>query len=174
MTFEKHIYLIGFMGAGKSTVAKALSKRTGLPVVEMDEELVRRAGMSINEIFAAKGEGTFRQMESALLSETAAGGPAIVSCGGGLVKDENNVKTMRQSGTVIFLTATPETILSRVLGDHSRPLLEGKHDIVSIAEMIAERAPLYERAADQKTPVDGKTPDAIADEILVDLKEENC
>lgn len=167
---KRHIYLIGFMGAGKSTVAKALSKMTGLPVVEMDEELVRRAGMSINDIFASMGEAAFRQMESALLSETAGGGPVIVSCGGGLVKDENNVNIMRADGTIIFLTATPETILSRVEGDHSRPLLEGKHDITSISAMIAERAPLYEKAADIRIAVDGLTPEAIADEVLLAME----
>lgn len=151
-------------------MAKALSKKTGLPVLEMDEELVRRAGMSINDIFATKGEAAFRQMESALLSETAGGGPVIVSCGGGLVKGENNVKTMRADGTIVFLTALPETILSRVAGDHSRPLLEGKHDIASISSMIAERAPLYEKAADIRIAVDGKSPDAIADEVLLAME----
>ncbi len=174
MKKKQHIYLIGFMGAGKSTVAKALSKETGLPVVEMDDELVRRAGMSINEIFSSKGEAAFRQMESSLLLEITKGAPAIVSCGGGLVKDENNVKRMRADGTIVFLTAAAETILSRVAGDHSRPLLEGKHDIASISAMIDERAPLYERAADIRVPVDSRTPEAIADEILVDLSDDNC
>lgn len=160
------IYLIGFMGAGKSTVARVLSQKTGLPVVEMDDEIAFRAGMPIREIFAVQGEAAFRSMESTLLSETAAGGPAIVSCGGGLIKNEKAISLMRESGTVVYLSVRPETVLSRVAGDSSRPLLEGKKDISSIAAMLAERMPLYERAYDFSVEVDGQTPEEIAGRIL--------
>ena len=170
---QKHIYLIGFMGAGKSTVAKALAKKTGLPVMEMDDVIASRAGMPIREIFARQGEEAFRKQEAALLAEIADGEPAIVSCGGGLIKLAENISVMRSSGTVVCLTATPETILSRVAGDSSRPLLQGKKDIASIAAMIAERAPLYERAYDFSVKVDGRTPEEIADSILAALPQKD-
>lgn len=171
---HENIYLIGFMGAGKSTVARALSKKTGEAVIEMDDEIAFRAGMSIPEIFEKKGEAAFRSMESALLRETAAGGPAIVSCGGGLIKSEENIACMKASGCVIYLRAQAETVLKRTVNDTSRPLLAGKKDISSIAAMIAERTPLYEKAGEIVVDVDGQTPDAIAERILVDLKNRNC
>lgn len=171
---QENIYLIGFMGAGKSTVARALSEKTGERVIEMDDEIASRAGMSIPEIFETKGEAAFRAMESALLKETAAGGPAIVSCGGGLIKSEENIACMQAAGCVVCLRVRPETVLARTANDSSRPLLAGKKDVSSIAAMIAERTPLYEKAGEIVVDVDGQTPEAIAERILVDLKNRNC
>lgn len=167
------IFLIGFMASGKSTVAKALSARTGLPLIEMDEEIERRAGMTISAIFEKSGEGAFRAMERDLLKEIATRDGSIVSCGGGLVKNENNVTIMKTAGTIVLLTAAPETILFRVKKNDARPLLRGKKDLLSIAAMMEERRPMYESAADIVVPVDGKSPDEIASAIIVDLLAEN-
>ena len=143
-----HLFLIGFMGAGKSSVAQALGRSLGWKVVEMDQHIAAREGMSIPDIFAQKGEPYFRACETALLKSFAQSEPCIVSCGGGVPMREENVQAMRACGTVVLLTARPEVILDRVKDDHNRPLLEGHKDIPYIAALMEQRRPKYEAAAD--------------------------
>ncbi len=162
-----NIYLIGFMGVGKSAVARELHKKLDLPLIEMDQEIVDRQGMEISEIFARHGEAFFRDLESALLSEIANGHDAIVSCGGGAVLREENVSAMQNSGMVVLLTAEPETILERVKGFSHRPLLEGKMNVDAIRELMAQRKPAYENACQYFVSTDGKQPAEIADGIVV-------
>lgn len=167
----RSIYLIGFMGTGKSTTASALSARTGMPVIEMDEEIVRRKGMPITEIFASEGEASFRQTETALLREIAEGAPAIVSCGGGAVTVPENVRLMKESGTVVLLTSSPEEILARVRGSDERPLLNGHMDADYIRGMLQKRERFYLEAADMIVSTDGKETGRIVPEILRQLEQ---
>lgn len=166
----KHIFLIGFMGAGKTTVSKALRAETGLPVLEMDSEIERRAGMTISELFSRLGEPAFRQMETSLLAGLDSGAPCIVSCGGGTALRQENADIMRARGTIVYLTAQPATILARVSASHSRPLLEGHKDVGYISALLEARRPKYESAADLKVATDGKSARAIASEILARLR----
>ncbi len=94
------IYLIGFMGAGKSTVAKELQQQYGVQLVEMDETIAAREGMPITDIFATKGEAYFRQKETALLGQAAAKG-TVISCGGGVAMREENVRLMKEKGIIV-------------------------------------------------------------------------
>ncbi len=160
------LFLIGFMGAGKTTVARALRRLTHWPMTDLDREIEERCGMRIAEIFAEYGEEEFRRMESRLLDEVSSRGGAIVSCGGGVIKSPANIARMRERGTVIWLTASPQTILSRVRFDDSRPLLNGKKTIEDIEEMLRERRPLYETASDFSVSTDGRRAAEIASEIL--------
>ena len=144
----KNLFLIGFMGAGKSSVSAGLGRMLGREVVEMDERIAAQEGMSIPELFAQKGEPYFRACETALLKSFAQGAPRIVSCGGGVPLREENVAAMRESGTVVLLTASPEVILERVKDSDERPLLQGHKDVPYIAALMEQRRPRYEAAAD--------------------------
>lgn len=143
-----NLFLIGFMGAGKSSVSARLGRMLGREVVEMDERIAAQEGLSIPEIFAQKGEPYFRACETALLKSFSQGAPRIVSCGGGVPLREENVAAMRESGTVVLLTASPEVILERVRDSDERPLLQGHKDVPYIAALMEQRRPKYEAAAD--------------------------
>ena len=161
-----NIFLIGFMGSGKSTVASCLAKKYGMEIVEMDQVIVEREGMSILDIFAHKGEKYFRDVESQLLTEIQAKQDRVISCGGGVVIREQNVKEMKKCGKVVLLNAKPETILERVKDDKNRPLLQGKKDVSFIGDMMEQRRPKYEKAADLIIETDGKGAEEICKEIF--------
>ena len=163
---DRNIFLIGFMGAGKSTIARSLQRSLNFPLVEMDERIVREQGMSINEIFEKYGEDHFRDIESQLILDLGNTEPVIVSCGGGVVIRQENSQYMKKSGKVVFLTAKPETIFERVRYSKERPILNGNMNVEFIADLMAKRLPLYEAAADVMIHTDGKTVAQIAEEII--------
>jgi len=160
-----HIFLIGFMGSGKSTVAKTIRRLYGMQYLEMDKKIADEAGMSISEIFQEKGEEAFRKMETGLIRRLAGEKNMVVSCGGGVPMRAENVEEMRKQGTIVWLTASPETIFGRVRGRHHRPLLEGHMNLDYISSLMEERRPKYEKAADIQISTDGKTLEEIAAEI---------
>lgn len=168
-----NIYLIGFMGTGKSTTAEALRQLTGMEIIDTDAELVSRAGKTISAIFETQGEGVFRQMEHDLMEELAGRKNHIISCGGGVILREDNRKLMKDSGTVVLLTATPETVLERVKNDHNRPLLENKKNVEDIRELIDARMVNYEKAMDVAVATDDRDVMDIASEIVEKVKERN-
>ena len=167
----ENIFLIGFMGSGKSTVASCLSKNYGMEVVEMDQLIVEREGMSIPDIFAQKGELYFRDAETNLLIEIQAKQNKVVSCGGGVVLREKNVAEMKKGGKIVLLDAKPETILKRVKDDDNRPLLRGNKNVEFISNMMEQRRPKYEGAADIVIQTDGKTADTICKEIFEKVRK---
>ena len=153
---NKNIFLIGFMGSGKSTIARLLAKKTEKELIEMDETIENEEGCSINEIFEAHGEEYFRDLESELVKRIAQKGGTVVSCGGGAVLREENISNMRRTGTIIYLSATPETIYKRVRNSTNRPLLNGNMNVEYIRELMSKRVAKYEGAADVIIMVDGK------------------
>ncbi len=165
MNRRNNLFLIGFMGAGKSTVARYLH-RHGMEWVEMDQEIERREGMAISEIFRLHGEGYFRELETGLLLSLEHQENTVVSCGGGAPLRALNVEAMKKSGIVVFLTARPETILDRVKNSQERPLLEGHKNVKDIAELLALRTAKYESAADVLVATDGRSAEEIGEEIL--------
>lgn len=162
---EKTIYLIGFMGSGKSTVARALARGRRGAYIEMDEEIVKRAGKPITRIFAEDGEETFRCMETALLKEIAAKEGAVVSCGGGAVTRPENVALMKENGKIVLLTASPEAIYERVKDSKNRPLLNDDMSVAHIQSLMEARKGAYEEAADRTVDTEGKTIEEIVEEI---------
>ena len=166
-----NIFLIGFMGAGKRTIARNLQKELGMELVEMDERIVKEQGMSINDIFKTKGEDGFRDIESQLVIDLGKQDKAIVSCGGGVVIRPENVKNMKKSGKIIYLTAKPETILDRVKDSTQRPLLNGHMNVEYINELMSKRKDFYEEAADYKVATDGKNVSQICQEIITILSK---
>lgn len=170
-TIDRNIFLIGFMGAGKSTIARNLQRSLNFPLVEMDERIVREQGMSINEIFEKYGEAHFRQIESDLILTIGHENASIVSSGGGVVVRPQNVENMKKSGKIVFLKATPKTIYERVKNSTDRPILNGHMNVEYIAQLMEKRRALYEGAADITIETDGKTKEEICSEIICRLEE---
>ena len=165
METNKNIFFIGFMGCGKSTMARLLSERTGMELIEMDETIESEAGMSINEIFETYGETHFRDLETQLIERIAEKGGAVVSCGGGAILRSENVEMMKKNGQVVYFSATPETIYQRVRHSTHRPLLNGNMNVEYIASLMEKRLPHYLGAADITIVVDGKKQQKILEEL---------
>ena len=165
----KNIFLIGFMGCGKSTVAAWLSGNREMEIIEMDQQIAEREGMSIPDIFAQHGETYFRDAETRLLMEIETEQNKVISCGGGVVLREENVDCMKRSGVIVLLTAQPETILERVRDDDDRPLLRGNKNVEFIRDMMEKRREKYEAAADIVIRTDNKTIETICNEIMGEL-----
>ena len=163
---KEHIFLIGFMGCGKSTNAACLAEMTGARQVEMDQMIVENEGMAIADIFEEKGEAYFRELETELIKSFAGVKPAVISCGGGAVLKEENVRLMKESGKIVLLTAEPGTIYERVKDSTERPVLNGNMNVGYIEELMEKRRPKYEAAADVTIATDGKTSEEICGEIL--------
>lgn len=168
--FPYNIVLIGFMGAGKSTIAGMMHEAFSMEVIEMDQVIADQQGMSIPEIFEKYGEEYFRDLETNLLIDMQARQNVIISCGGGVALRERNVKEMKKNGKVVFLTASPETILERVKDDDDRPLLNGHKNVEYISRMMETRRPKYEAAADFIISTDGKSSYDICREIVSELQ----
>lgn len=169
--FHYNIFLIGFMGTGKSTVSRYLSTRFSMESVEMDAVIAKRKGMRISDIFAKFGEEYFRNLETNLLIEMQSKSNTVVSCGGGVPMRETNVKEMKKNGRVVLLTATPNTIYERVKDSHDRPLLEGHKNIPYIAQLMEARREKYEAAADIVIATDGRSESQICEELVKKLLE---
>lgn len=169
MKDNSNIVLIGFMGAGKSTVGAALAKRLQRECVETDALIEQSEGMSIPQIFEKKGEQYFREQETKLARDIAGSGK-VVSCGGGMPMRSENVEYLKQGGVIVLLDAAPKTILARVKNDNNRPLLQGKKNVEAIKELIDARMPKYIAAADITVKTDGKSADKICFEILEKLE----
>ena len=146
----RRIILIGYMGSGKTTIGKALSKETGMMFYDMDWYIESRMRKSVSQIFAEKGEEAFRKMEYNMLHEVAEFEDVIISCGGGTPCFFDNMEYLNQQGDVIYLKATPETLYKHLLmAKVERPLLKDKTPeelIAYITEHLKERAPYYEKA----------------------------
>ena len=169
--FNYNIFLIGFMGAGKSTISDYLKNALAMDVVEMDQCIVERQGMSISDIFETYGEEYFRELETNLLIEMQSRSNVVVSCGGGVPMRERNVVEMKKNGRVVLLTAKPETILERVKDNHDRPLLENNKNVSFIADLLEKRRAKYEAAADIVVETDGKSELEICEELIHRLRE---
>lgn len=165
----KNIFLIGFMGSGKSTVAMRLAEELNIPQVEMDEQIVEEQGMPITEIFEKYGEEHFRDIETDLIRRLQEQEGVVVSCGGGAVLREENRTMMKASGKIVWLTAEPETILERVKHSTNRPILNGNMNVEYITTLMEKRRVCYEAAADVLIATDGKSKEEICQEILVHM-----
>ncbi|HAP02831.1 MAG TPA: shikimate kinase [Lachnospiraceae bacterium] len=164
------IYLIGFMGTGKTTTGRKLSKLTGKKLLDTDELIVEQEGRSISQIFAEDGEAGFREIETGVFKKLSTEEKEyIISCGGGAPLRETNVSYMKKNGVVIRLTATAETVYERVKNNTSRPLLKSPDPMQRIVSLMGEREEAYSSAADITIKTDGKTPDQVASEILSTL-----
>jgi shikimate kinase len=160
----KPIYLIGFMGSGKTTIGKELAACLNQQVIDTDEEIVKRENKSINDIFAQHGEQYFRNLESHILNEMN-DRARVITTGGGIVLKPENRKWLSEKGIVFFLYATPEEIFKRIEMDHTRPLLKGDKKTL-IHDIYETRMPLYKETAHVIIDTTNKDTAEIIQEII--------
>ncbi len=165
----RNVFLIGFMGAGKSSVARKIARSCGVMALDMDKYIERSNSTTISEIFAAKGESAFRAIETETLREIADGPDAlIVSCGGGAPLRDENRQIMHAGGYVIHLRVDADEAANRISDKSSRPLF---NDIESARALCDSRMPVYDQAADITIETSDKSVAAIAGEVIRHLRE---
>jgi len=170
---KTNIALIGFMGVGKTAVGKVLAEKLGMSFVELDLLIEQKAGKSIPEIFQQEGEIAFRELEMRVTEEVANKKKAVIACGGGIVLNKINIDWLRKSARMVYLTASPGVILKRVANEEGqRPLLEVDNPTLAIREMLSFRKPFYERAADIIIDTSKLDIDAVAEQIISKLKDD--
>lgn len=165
-----NLALCGMMGVGKSTVGRILAQRTGKTLVDTDEEIVRTHG-AIANIFAEYGEAYFRALETETVRRLSGRDGLILSTGGGLVLKPENCQLLKRKGKIVYLSATLETLLSRVRVDMSRPLLQTGEVEERMKGLFAAREGIYRAVADLIVETDGKTAEEVADSILANWEE---
>lgn len=164
---KNNIILIGFMGSGKSTVGLELARQLDFSFCDTDALIEEKEQTSISNIFAAKGEEYFRELETALLQELLEGREQrVIATGGGLPLREKNAALLKELGLAIYLKVTKDTVLKRLEGDTTRPLLAGEQVEEKIEKLLAYREPLYEIAAHIPVRTDEKSVEEIAEEII--------
>ncbi len=164
---KKNLILTGMMGSGKSTVGLILLTKlqSDYNFIDTDELIVKIEGESINEIFKSKGEAYFRALESSVVDEIANTTDKIIATGGGLVKNQDNIKKLKINGIVFYLSAHLEEIFSRLKNSSNRPLLNSVDMKNTIDMLLKERQNLYKQA-DYEVDTVNKSPEDVADEII--------
>lgn len=141
--FRPNLYLIGFMGVGKSLIGRQVSRILKMEFVDSDQAIEQRVDMPIAKIFETRGESAFRQLERDFIEDGHAPQGTIISCGGGLPVQPGMAGLLREKGIVVCLFASPETVLERTLGNPKRPLLNVENPAERIRQLMAEREPIY-------------------------------
>ncbi|MBI4431172.1 MAG: shikimate kinase [Candidatus Omnitrophica bacterium] len=159
-----NIYLVGMMGAGKSVTGRHLAELLGRRFIETDQLIEEGTKKTIQKIFEEMGEPAFRKLESGVLKDVSRCQGAVVSLGGGAVRDRENLELIKSTGRMIYLRSKPETLWNRVRGGKERPLLNVAAPFERIKTLLKERAAHYEEA-DMIVDTDGKSPEAVAEEI---------
>lgn len=167
-----HIYLIGYRGCGKSTVARLLAQQLQRPLVDSDVMVEETAGQSISQIFAAEGEAGFRHREEqAVRTISAERTPSIVALGGGAVLRDANRRAIHGSGHVVWLQGSPQFLYERISADASsqtrRPQLSSRGGYAEVVEILAAREPLYRQMAEKIVATDGRSPEQVMEDIAV-------
>jgi shikimate kinase len=169
-----NLYLVGYRCTGKTSVGRLLAEDLAWTFVDMDHELVTEAGISIEEIVDSRGWKYFREREGKLLQRLSQATKQVISTGGGLVTVPENIATMRGSGKVVWLHASPATIAARLEADRNpagqRPPLHGNDSVVEIEEVLAERLPLYDEAMHLQVETDDLSLEEVAESIVRWLK----
>jgi shikimate kinase len=168
---SKLLFLTGFMGSGKSTVGRRLARSLGIPFIDLDAEVVKSAGRSVNEIFSHDGEAAFRALEKKELSLVCRRGDcAVVATGGGVVVDVENRQMMREAGLIVNLQVDFATVSERLAGDATRPLLQT--NTAEVQKLMATREAVY-CEADLRVNTAHKSPLAVVSEIMEWLQHDN-
>jgi shikimate kinase len=162
-----NIVLVGYRGTGKSTVGRLLASRLGRELVSTDAEIIKRAQRSIPEIVAQKGWEHFRDLESDICREFASRDQLVIDTGGGAILRVQNVEALKKNGTVFWLTASVETIAKRIGSSNQRPSLTGTKSFVDeIQDVLRERTPKYQAAADHSIATDNRSVNQLVETIL--------
>ena len=166
-----NIFLVGMMGAGKTTLGRALAQRTGLEFVDTDRVLVQRTGVPVATIFEIEGEEGFRRRESGVIAELAARRGCVVATGGGAVLCAENRRAMRAAGTVIYLRARLESLWERTRHDSSRPLLATADPRATLAQILEKRDPLYREAAHLIVETGSQSASTLVNRVMAALRQ---
>ncbi len=170
---KTNVALIGFMGAGKTAVGKALAKRLNRKFVELDLLIERKAGKSIPEIFQQDGEVAFRELEIEVAKEVAREKYQVIACGGGVVLNKINIDRLSEESRIVYLAASPRVILKRISGEGGeRPLLKVDNPSSTIQGLLRFRKPFYETATDIKIDTSKLDIDSVVEQIISRLKED--
>lgn len=162
----RHVVFIGYRGCGKSTVGALVAKALSVPFIDTDALIAADAGMNIAEVFASESESGFRRLEAVAIRRAASGGASVISVGGGAVLMADNLTRLKAHGVVIWLTASAETLQSRIGADvssvQSRPPLTSVGGLEETRTLLAVREPLYRESADVVLSSEGQSPEQIA------------
>jgi shikimate kinase len=168
-----NLFLVGLMGAGKSTLGRQVARRLHLPFLDADVELERRLGVTIATIFEIEGEQSFRDREEALIGELTDRRSIVLATGGGAVTREGSRRCLNERGTVVYLHATPETLFGRIRNSRNRPMLKVEDPSARLAALYAERDPLYRLIADHVIESDRDTVMRFARTLALGLTAED-
>jgi len=170
---DKSIVLVGMMGAGKSSVGACLRRRTGLGLLDTDEIVASKFGMSIPEIFAQHGEEKFREAETEALRRVRTEEQTIIITGGGIVLRKENVEILRSQAVIVWLDGDEETLFARASRKQNRPLLQTKNPRKAFSQILGSRRPLYAKIADIRVDTSVLTDEEVAVAILAKLRRMN-
>jgi shikimate kinase len=165
-----NVFLIGMMGAGKTTIGRLLARRLKLRFIDCDHEIEARCGVRIPLIFEIEGEPGFRQRETQTLAELTALEGIVLATGGGAVLAAENRNRLAANGTVIYLRADPDALYDRVRQDRNRPLLATPDPLGKLRQLFAERDPLYRKVADMVVESGKQNPSTLARQIVGKLE----
>jgi shikimate kinase len=172
---DRHLVLVGLMGAGKTTVGERCAKLLGRPFVDTDDLVVAAAGIAFDALWAAEGERGFRARERVAVADAVASPePLVIACGGGTVLDPDNRRSLRDAGVVVWLDAAPAALASRLTDDDTRPLLAGGDRTVTLGRLRALREPAYEAAAHVQVDTEGRSVDEVADAVVEKFRAWNA
>ncbi|MEN8177919.1 MAG: shikimate kinase AroK [Pseudomonadota bacterium] len=169
MNRKQNLFLIGPMGAGKTTVGKQLSRVLGMEFIDSDQEIQRRTGVDIPTIFEFEGEEGFRTRERAVIDELTAKDGVVLATGGGAVLDEQNRRVLSSRGFVIYLHCSPEQQYERTYRDRNRPLIQTKNPLEKLKDLMHLREPLYRQTADLVVVSERRNAQAVIREIQTGL-----
>lgn len=161
-----HLFVIGFMGSGKSSVGRLLAADLDVPFIDLDESIVTSAGLSIAEIFESQGEETFRQLETEALLSLQDASPSVVACGGGVVLSPANRAALKRMGKVLYLKVDAAEALARIGDTSTRPLLSGPAGTMAATSLLASRECLYAALADEAIDTRGLSISEVAQSAL--------
>ena len=170
MSKANNIFLIGPMGAGKTTIGRHLATLLHKRFVDVDHEIERRTGVTIPVIFEIEGEAGFRRRESTLLTELSQDDDIVMATGGGAVLMEENRRALKERGTVVYLHADIETLVERTRRDRNRPLLQTEDPRGKIEELLRQREPIYRELADVVVDTGQRAPSSVARDIATRIK----
>ncbi len=168
-----NIFLVGMMGAGKTTLGKVLAQRLGMEFIDTDRILVERTGVPVATIFEIEGEAGFRKREAGAIAELCQREGCVVATGGGAILAEDNRIAMRAHGTVIYLRARLENLWERTRHDTSRPLLATPDPRATLAELLEKRDPLYREAAHLVVDTGTQSASTLVTRVVAALREQS-
>src|SRR6266487_665326 len=171
---HRSIVLIGMMGAGKSSVGACLRRRTGLALLDIDEVVASKFGMSIPEIFAEHGEKKFREAETEALRRVRTEEQTIIITGGGIVLRKENVEILKSQAAIVWLDGDEETLFARASRKQNRPLLQTKNPRKTFSQILGARRPLYANIADIRVDTSVLTDEEVAVAILAKFSRYYC